>query len=450
MPTDPFLQRLRAELPQWVQRGWVAPQHSELILDHVAHRAPGAPRHIAAFGLLGALLLGAGVIMFFAANWGALPKLGKLAVLGGALGASYTAAGACRARGLAVSAQGLLLLGVVLFGASIFLIAQIYHIDAHYPDGVLLWAAGALAAAWLGQSQPALIAALVLALLWSGIETFAFERNPHWRFFLPLLAALALVYARRWLVALRVAGWALLLWCALVLVADEFLARTWTGERLALLQIYVFAGIALYIVGRGLETFARAAPYARAAVMTGAVGAAAALFALSFPEVHRFGRVETFAALLSPAWLVATAALLVLVAALMAWRYHDTPLGSLPLYRKGAFVWLVLAAALAVAGLLTHGEFGGWAALGYNLLAFAGAIWMVLTGVDRGERRIVNLGIACFGTLILARYVDTFWSLLDRSYFFMVGGALLLAAGVMLERARRRLTARIVAPAVSA
>jgi uncharacterized membrane protein len=448
MPTDPFLRRLRAELPQWVQRGWVTPQHSESILEHAARQARGAPRHIAAFGLLGALLLGAGVIMFFAANWDALPKLAKLALLAAALAASYAGAGVCRARGLAASAHGLLLLGVVLFGASIFLIAQMYHIDAHYPDGVLLWAAGALAAAALGQSQPALVAALVLALLWSGIETFAFERNPHWPFLPALVAAAALVYAQRWLAALRVAGWTLLIWCAFTLVADEFLARPWSaGEPLALLQLYAFAGIALYIVGRAMESSARLAEYAPPVVMTGAIGAAAAWFALSFPELHRLG---TFGALPSPAWLAATVALLILVAALMVWRYHDTPLGSLPLYRKGAFVWLMLAAALAVAGLLAHGEFPGWAALGYNVLAFAGALWMVLTGVDRGERRIVNLGIACFGALILARYVDTFWSLLDRSYFFMVGGALLLGAGVMLERARRRLHARIVVAAVGA
>jgi uncharacterized membrane protein len=181
--------------------------------------------------------------------------------------------------------------------------------------------------------------------------------------------------------------------------------------------------------------------------MTGAVGAAVALFVLSFPELHRFGRANEFAPLTSSAWLMATAASLTVVAGLMVWRYRDTPLRPLPLYRKGAFVWLVLAAALAVAGLVTHGEFAGWSALGYNLLAFAGAIWMVLTGVDRGERRIVNLGIAGFGALILARYADTFWSLLDRSYFFMGGGALLLIAGVALERARRRLTARIAAPA---
>jgi len=42
-----------------------------------------------------------------------------------------------------------LLLGVILFGSNIMLIAQIYHIDSHFPNGVLMWSLGALLAAWL-------------------------------------------------------------------------------------------------------------------------------------------------------------------------------------------------------------------------------------------------------------------------------------------------------------
>ena len=445
--TAAFLKRLQTELPVWVQRGWVSSKHQQAIITHVAQQAQDSQRYLVlVFSAMGALLLGAGVITFFAANWGLIPKAAKLAILFGALGACYGAATVCFARRFETVGHGLLLLGVILFGANIFLIAQIYHIDAHYPNGVLVWSLGALATAGLARSQLALVVALALALLWSGMEMFMFDRAPHGWFFVPWLAALGLIYRHRWIPALRVACAALLAWCLFLVFTRHFMDRFWFGgERMALGQVYVFLGIALYILGRGMSWYPRWQRFAPPVVTAGAVAAVAALFVLSFPEAHRFGvRQEIEGGPVLPnAWLGVTAAVLAFVAGLMMWRYHSTKLSTLPRYRQGAFVWLVAAGALALVNLFGAGRYPGWVAFGYNLLACAGVIWLVLTGIDRGERRIVNLGFVFFAALLLARYFDTFWSLLDRSYFFMAGGALLLVAGGLLERSRRRLTARM-------
>jgi uncharacterized membrane protein len=331
----------------------------------------------------------------------------------------------------------LLLVGGFALGAAIVVAGQ-------YRYGLLAWVLGAQLVAWLANSQAALIVALVLTLTWSAAETFGLGRNPYAWFFLPWTAALVLIYRQQWLPALRVAGTALLAWCLMVTISKDFLERPWLGgERMALCQIYLFAGIALYIVGRGMGWSVHWPRLAPPVVMVGATLAVAALFALSFPALHAFGVSAEFAPLLSTTWLVVTGAMLFLVGALMVWRYLDTELATLPLYRQGAFGWLMLAAALAVANLLSAGEFGGWAALGYNLLAVAGVVWLVLTGVDRAEPRIVNLGIVLLAALLLARYVDTFWTLLARSYFFFFGGVLLLVAGFLLQRWRRRLHGRI-------
>ncbi len=442
-----FLQRLQTELPVWVRHGWVAPQHQQSILDHVAHQAESSPRYLViVLCAMGALLLGAGVITFFAANWGLIPKAAKLAILFGALGGCYGAASFCLARGVEALGQGLLLLGVLLFGANIFLIAQIYHIDAYYPNGVLVWAVGALATAAAARSQFALVAALALATLWSGMETFEFDRGPHWFFFLPWMAALGLIYRHHWLTALRVACGALLGWCLMLVLAGHFMDRPWlAGGRMALWQIYVFLGIALYILGRGMSWYPRWARFAAPVITAGAVWAVAALFVLTFPESQRFGVRQEFGGALPAVWIGATVAMLLLVAGLMAWRYHGTPLSTLPLYRQGAFIWLVVAGALALGNLVADGLYPGWMAFGYNLLSVSGVVWLVMTGVDRAEARLVNLGFMFFAVLLLARYFDTFWTLLGRSFFFMVGGVLLLVGGFLLERSRRHLTARIAA-----
>ena len=84
-----FLKRLRQELPRWVEQGWVAPEYRNVILDDIAARTGGIRHTPLAFGVLGVLLFGTGVISFFAANWPLIPKLVKLAVLFGAMWAAF-------------------------------------------------------------------------------------------------------------------------------------------------------------------------------------------------------------------------------------------------------------------------------------------------------------------------------------------------------------------------
>ena len=97
-----------------------------------------------------AVVAGLGVILLFAYNWHAIPKFGKLGLVFGALVAAH-AAGLWlfqRADWRKQLGEALSLLGTMLFGAGIWLVAQMYHIDEHYPNGFLLWAAGAVALAW--------------------------------------------------------------------------------------------------------------------------------------------------------------------------------------------------------------------------------------------------------------------------------------------------------------
>src|SRR3990172_5272393 len=81
-----FLRRLRKELPVWLQQGWVTPGSVQKILDHVAAQRGTGVRYLPlAFSILGVLLLGAGVITFFAAHWSIMQKVAKLTLLFGSM-----------------------------------------------------------------------------------------------------------------------------------------------------------------------------------------------------------------------------------------------------------------------------------------------------------------------------------------------------------------------------
>ena len=436
-----FLRRLQAELPGWVARGWLTPENSRAILDEAAARA-AAPVHFlsSALGVLGAVLLGAGVITFFAANWGVIPKAGKLALLLGALWAAYLAAGWMLARGGAPRiGQALLLLGVILFGANIMLIAQIYHIDAHYPDGVLTWALGALLAAWLLDSQPAMVAALALATLWTAMEGFGFDRTLHWPYLAFLAAGLVPVLRARWEFALRVALAGLLLWSAQALPS----VPQWGRFALAsLAQVYFLAYLSLFLSSFVLErreALAWTAPAVRRFAGFAALGA---LYVLTFPLVSDFD--ETFgmarrAEVPLPMWAAVSFALMAAAAGLALAAARGAPPEAARRLRWG---WALLAAvcALIAANLLLAPPLRDLVPILYNLAFFAGLAWIIAAASERGDKGTVNMAFAFFAVGLASRYLDTFWTLLGRSYFFMGGGLLLLAAGFLLERQRRRIT----------
>jgi Predicted membrane protein (DUF2157) len=58
-----------------------------------------------------------------------------------------------------------------VFGAAIALVGQMYHLGDDFAAGMLLWAAGALAAAALTGSRGALAVALVAGCIWSGARS---------------------------------------------------------------------------------------------------------------------------------------------------------------------------------------------------------------------------------------------------------------------------------------
>lgn len=95
---------------------------------------------------VGALLIAAGVFSFVASNWQELGRVTKLLIL---LVAMLTAHGVgfyMKEKGRYLkTAQAFFLVGSTIYGASIFLIAQMFHIASNWPDGFILWMFGAAA-----------------------------------------------------------------------------------------------------------------------------------------------------------------------------------------------------------------------------------------------------------------------------------------------------------------
>lgn len=156
-----------------------------------------------------ALLLGFAVLLLIGYNWSEMSRAAKLVIIFGVIAGTHAAGFYLRYRQQAPRlSEVLFFLGCLFYGAGIWLVAQVFHLDAHYPNGVWIWAIGVAVFA-LCLDTLLLHALLVFLLgLWAGMEVLNFGHLGGWLFgrwswipngayTLPLLAIPGLAWAYR-------------------------------------------------------------------------------------------------------------------------------------------------------------------------------------------------------------------------------------------------------------
>lgn len=120
--------------------------------------------------ILGYLFIGLAVITLLSANWDDIPRALRMGGLI-ALTLSVNLWGLYQYHQQQVSsAIGWFFLGSLFYGASIMLIAQIYHLGEHFPDGILWWTIGVLPLAVVLRSAVLLLLATGLGFIWFLVE----------------------------------------------------------------------------------------------------------------------------------------------------------------------------------------------------------------------------------------------------------------------------------------
>jgi uncharacterized membrane protein len=187
----------------------VAGEQASKILDlyETSNQAASRRRSLAMFALCGlaAAMIGLAVLLLVGYNWDAMSAAEKLTALFGALIGLHVAGFVARHQGRPLVAEVFFFLACMLYGASIWLIAQIFNIQSHYPNGIWFWALGTLPFALC--LNTILLHALYAGLLaiWVGAEILGFTGVDHLFFFgwyvpgaawtLPLMVLPGLIWA---------------------------------------------------------------------------------------------------------------------------------------------------------------------------------------------------------------------------------------------------------------
>jgi hypothetical protein len=445
---------LREELEAWQAQAILSEDQSTRILD--LYEAPSEiverQRSRAVFTLMAVagLFVGLAVLLLIGYNWDAMPAGLKLGVIFGALIGTHAGGFFLRyMRGARTASELVFFLACLFYGAGIWLVAQIFHLDAHYPDGMWWWAVGVLPFALCLDTL--LLHALFVGLLgiWVGMEVLGFHELGAWFFgrrrlipngayTLPVLALPGLLWAYRKNTLTAVALYApLLAWWVML---QPF---AWGLEKT---PMYFIGGMgALFLLVA--ETHEPGSPFAIPYRLWGALLTGGVLVPLSFYGFYDFN--EVFRNGLDPGGFIQTLAIVVLAAATVTttWlvrrraRGEPTPFSEqlADLMRRQ---WLPVVLVMLMAFLALWESLARTALVPTflaNVAMIGCGVWLIATGLREDRGRPFAAGVLYLLLWAVLRYVDLFGAfggLLGAALMFFLCGATLF--GVALYWRQRK------------
>tara|TARA_Y100000310_G_C20645282_1_gene796210 strand:+ start:173 stop:1369 length:1197 start_codon:yes stop_codon:yes gene_type:complete len=384
------------QIQEWLESGTITQEQAQKMLADVDQKSKEerSNKFIVAISTIGAILLGIGAILFVASNWREIPDLMKvLILLGSTFGAYYLGyLFKYDKKNLPKVGVSLFFLGALLFGASIFLIAQIYHINANAHSLVLIWLIGVLPLVYAFRSEPIAALSSLLFFIWIGLFIFRndfFDESIFFSFPVIYLSAGTLLFSIGGLHYLK-------------------------PRLIKIARIFRIAGIKIAMLSLFLLTFK---------------------FFSGYIDSYWFRNSRMLEDMSSQLMIGIVLFSILAIIGLVINLLFNPSQSKTNSFESGAALGLL---GFTLLFFFFPAESSIYTVI-YNLL-FAGlTIFLIYIGYQRSDIKIVNIGIFWLSVFILAKYFDFFWDLMDRSLFFIVGGLILVLGGIAMERKRRQI-----------
>ena len=413
---------LAQEVRQWLAEGTINRDQAQAILARYDTSLEQSSKgHLGYYLLMsfGVLFLGLALILLISENWQEIPRMARTLALGGLtlasnlMGVYYVAKGNHR-----VGVLWLLFAGIS-FGTSIMLIAQIYHLGEHYPDGIFIWALGILP--WVILVPSRLLAALSFALACTWLLVDPIEGFMPYSFPLFCLVVAWLVFYVKESAFLFLAVLAAsLTWFNLLLSwadggwehFDGFIEQIPFSVALGLL----LNGWAWWLMRSTRLSWKKYGLVVHIWMLRASL---VLLFVLSFDDTWKDYIRDT-----SDLTYFSTLAILIAGAVGLWLAKPSGRYASLPIIIMTIFYGL----SFYLAFVFEHAEEA--LAVAVNLLLVALGVLLIRRGIDQSETHYFYTGVGVLLLLAFLRYVDLIGDYLGGALLFMV------AAGVMMAAAR--------------
>lgn len=386
-------------------------------------------RLLVVFGVLGALLVGLGVILIVEHNWDELDRSTKtcfafLPLLIGQIFCFYTLFRKNDSASWIESSATFLFLSI---GASISMVSQVYHIEGNLSSFLLTWMLIALPLIYIMKSQ-------AIALLYiADITWFAYEagysgyhtQQDHWYWL--LLLAVVPHYIMKIKQNPESNALVFLHWFfPLSLVISLGTLEYYLNDSFVLVFVFLFACLSLL---GDLPWLQRKQTAANGYLILGSLGSTVMLFILSFTSFWADIRGSYFDMHLYSSTEFMATILLFLTACYLVWRLKKSEAWSN--MRPSSWAFLVFTVIFLI------GLYYPVAVVLTNLLLMATGVLTVLLGARRNHLGLLNYGLIIITVLVICRFFDTDLSFVIRGLLFMLVGAGFFAANYLMIKKRK-------------
>ncbi len=426
----------QAQLQELINAGILSEEKANEIVAHFSKPSGQSPILVIVFSILGALLLGLGIILIVAHNWDDLGKTTKtvlsfLPLLVGQIACGYYLFGKNKSVALREGASTFLIISV---GACISLISQIYQIPGEMSEFLIVWIIMSLPLAYMMKSQMASLLSIVL-ITWYTTSISEADKMIGCLWFILFIASLIPRYLKEikdnpngnflaihhWFIPVS-----LLFGIRLFNLGDQF----WRSGiyELILLSYICLLGV-FYLIGNR-SYFFELPVWKRGYTIIGSLGTVGILYFFSFPDFWNDLYQERFreVSIVDRAPFLTSVILAILGLSLYIYQKISRKIA----YTRPLNIAFILFFLIFIIGIWTPK-----AAILVNLLILAIGLLTVKTGAEQNHFGILNYGLIILLILVLCRFFDESISFVMRGIMFMGVGILFFLANYRLIKQRQ-------------
>ena len=384
--------KCQKQISKWLESEIITQEQAQKMLDDIQNNNENSNRFIIVISTIGSILLGMGSILFIASNWAEMSNIVKIFILLSSTFAAYYSGYVLQysKKNLPKVGASLIFLGALLFGASIFLIAQMYHVNANAHSLVLIWLIGILPLVYGFCSESITFLSAWLFLIWIGLFIFQYIENR---------ISDAMMFASLPIIYLTIGA----------LFFGIGSLHYWKSEFIRIARVFRILAMQIMMFCLFLLTFK---------------------FFSSYKIV--FGN-SVFGELQQEMMLIIVFFSVLAVLNIFLNLFFNPSKSETNIY-ENSLILCVLFLSLFFFFLPTQSVMY---TLIYNLIFGCLTLFLIFIGYHRLDIKIVNMGIFWLTVFLIARYFDFFWNLFDRSLFFICGGLILIVGGIIMEKKRR-------------